>query len=77
MQQQGESRFEAKVKGRIGPVNEDSKSIRVLTRLVHWTDDGIEYAADQRHAKIIVREPNLKTESKEAVMSSMMSLLPW
>ena len=48
------SRFEAKVKGRIGPGKGDLKSMRVLNRVVHWTPQGIKYEADQRHAEIIV-----------------------
>ena len=46
----------AKVKGRLGPGKTDEKSIRVLNRTIHWTPSGIEYAVDQRHAEIIVRE---------------------
>ena len=33
-------RFEATVKGRIGPGKRNGKSTRVLNRLVHWTDAG-------------------------------------
>ena len=58
------SRFESKVKGRIGPASNDEKSMRVLNRLVHWTREGIEYEADQRHAELIIQELNLKADSK-------------
>ena len=57
-------RFEAKVKGRLGPGKRDDKSMRVLNRFIHWTPSGIEYEADQRHAEIIVRELGLKFDSK-------------
>ena len=57
-------KFESKVKGRIGPASGDEKSMRVLNRLVHWTSEGIEYEADQRHAELIIQELNLKADSK-------------
>ena len=38
--------------------------MRVLNRFVHWTEEGIEYEADQRHAEIIIQELGLKEESK-------------
>ena len=47
-------KLEAKVKWRIGPGNRDGKSMMVLSRMVHWTPMGIEYAADQRRVEIIV-----------------------
>ena len=34
-------RFEDKVKGRIGPGKRDEKSMRVLNRFIHWTEEGI------------------------------------
>jgi hypothetical protein len=54
-----QERFEVKVKGRIGPGKEDEKSMRVLNRIVEWTEQGIEYETDQRHAEIIVRDLGL------------------
>jgi len=57
------SRFEAKVKGRVGPGISDDKSMRVLNRVIHWTPEGIEYEADQRHAEIIISELGLGTGS--------------
>ena len=46
--------FEVKFRGRIGPEDTGLKSIRILSRVVHWTEEGIEYEADQRHAEVIV-----------------------
>ena len=57
-------RFEAKVQWRIGPGRRDGKSMRVLNRFVRSTDEGIEYAADQRHAGIIVKVLGLASDSK-------------
>ena len=57
-------RFASKVKGRIGQASGDEKSMRVLNRLVHWTSDGIEYEADQRHAELIIQELSLRADSK-------------
>ena len=58
-------RFEAKVKGRIGPGEKDGKSMRELNRMIHWTDWGIEYKADQRHAEIIMAELGLGAEKQK------------
>ena len=58
------SKFEAQVKGRMGPGKEYLKSMRVLNRIISWTTSGIEYDADQRHVEIIVRELGLETDSK-------------
>jgi len=58
------SKFESKVKGRIGPAKDDLKSMRVLNRLVQWTSEGIEYEADQRHAELIIQELGLQEGSK-------------
>ena len=42
-------RFETKFRGRLAPGPDDVKSIRILNRVVQWTEVGIEYEADQRH----------------------------
>ena len=44
-------RFEVKIRGRIGPDNGDEKSTRILNRIVEWTEEGINYEADQRHGE--------------------------
>ena len=43
----------------MGDGNEDTKSIIILNRIVTWTDQGLEYEADQRHAEIIIKEVGL------------------
>ena len=60
-------KFEAKVKGRLGPGKTDEKSKRVLNRVLHWTLSGIEHEADQRHAEIIVRELGLKPTARASI----------
>merc|ERR1711911_187427 len=60
-------RYEVKFRGRIGPESTDEKCIRILNRVVQWTDEGIEYEADQRHAEIIVKALGLGEESKGVV----------
>ena len=57
-------RFEVKFRGRLGPEAADNKSIRLLNRVIEWTEDGISYEADQRHAEIIVQELGLSENSK-------------
>ena len=48
-----DTKFEIKHKGRMGPRPEDIKSVRILNRIATWTNEGIEYESDQRHAEII------------------------
>ena len=52
------------MKGRIGPGKGDGKVVRVLNRMIEWTDTGIRYEADQRHAEIIIAELGLVEGSK-------------
>ena len=47
-------KYEVKFRGRLGPDEGDDKSIRILSRVVEWTDVGLKYEADQRHVDIIV-----------------------
>ena len=48
------SAYECKVVGKIGPGPEDAKSMRVLNRVLSWTEEGLELEGDQRHADIVV-----------------------
>ena len=50
----------------MGPGKGDCKSMRVLNRLVHWTDNGIEYEVDQRHVEIAIQELSFRTERKKS-----------
>ena len=60
-------RMSTKVKGRLGPGPKDQKTMRVLNRIVEWTDRGIRYEADQRHAEIICRELGYNDDTKGVV----------
>ena len=51
--------YEVKIRGRLGPHPKDDKVIRILNRIVEWTQDGVCYECDQRHAEIIVNEVGL------------------
>ena len=43
-------KVETKIRGVISPEPNDDKSIRILSRVIEWTDRGIEYEAGQRQA---------------------------
>ena len=62
-----QEKYPVKFRGRLGPTDQDDKEIRILNRIITWTEEGILYEADQRHAEIIIREMNLKSDSKTAV----------
>jgi len=51
-------------RGILGLEERDNKSIRILNCVVTWGDIWIEYEADQRLAKIIIREMGLVPDSK-------------
>eukprot|EP00969_Alexandrium_andersonii_P341930 15114427-Alexandrium_andersonii.AAC.1 len=43
------------------------KDMRVLSRIVTWTGEGIWYEADQRHAELIVKGLGVEEDSKGVV----------
>ena len=43
----------------IGPEKECAKELKILGRIMRWTDHGFEYEPDQRHAEMIVKELGL------------------
>ena len=48
-------------KATLGPEHGDDKSVRLLNRIVEYTDNAITFEADQRHVERIVRSLNLDT----------------
>ena len=58
------NKLQSKHRGRIGPEESDLKEIRILNRIVTWTDRGITYEADQRHVEICLQEVGLEAHSK-------------
>ncbi len=58
------SKFEVKFRGRFGPGVGNQKSMRILYRLVEWTETGISYDAYQRHAEIIAKHLGLEGEAR-------------
>ena len=56
---------EFKIKtSKIGPDKSDEKELKILNRIIRYTNNGIELEADLRHAELIVSQLGL-TESKE------------
>ena len=49
-----QTEFEVTFRGRIGPSPKDTKSIKLLNRVIEWNDEGISYEADQRHTDMII-----------------------
>ena len=43
----------------LGPDREDKKQVKILNRIVSWTDEGLTYEADPRHAEIVIKELDL------------------
>ena len=61
------AKFTVKFKARLGPEPNDDKSVQILNRVLTWTDSGIEYEPDQRHAEIITDE--LGVSNKKSVIT--------
>ena len=41
----------------------DKKAVRILNRVLQWTDAGLEWEADQRHSELIAQHCNLGDQS--------------
>ena len=54
-----QTEFEVKVRGRLGSGKDDDKSIRILNRIVRWTEAGLRIEADPRHVEILINEMGL------------------
>ena len=57
-------RFGVKYRGRIGPGDKEGKEMRILNRIVTWTEEGIRYEGDQRHVEIGLEELGLLEGSR-------------
>ena len=68
LQEQMKRRYTLKVRGRLGPEVNDDKEIRILNRIVHWTEGGIWYEPDPRHVELMLRDLGLERESKSLVI---------
>ena len=51
--------FDVKVRGRLGSGKNDDKCMRILNRIVRWTDAGLRIEADPRHVEILIKEMGL------------------
>ena len=60
-------KYEVKFRGRIGPDANDEKSIRILNRVVEWTENGLRNEADQRHADLIAKKLGFEDGSNSVV----------
>ena len=58
MQERLERKYELTVET-LGPGKDQQKEVRVLNRVLRWTQKGIEYEADPRHAEIILQQMNM------------------
>ena len=57
-------RFLMKVRGRFGPDPGDEKEIRILNRVIQWTEEGIWYEPEPRHVEFMLKDLGLTNESK-------------
>ena len=52
--------YELKVRATLGPENSDDKSVRILSRIVSWNEQGIQYEPDQRHVETVIKTLGLE-----------------
>ena len=51
-----QTEFEVKVRGRLGGGKDDDKCMRILNRIIRWTETGLRIEADPRHVEILINE---------------------
>ena len=51
--------IEVNIRGRLGNGSKDDKSMRILNRIIWWTNTGIDIEADPRHVEILIKEMGL------------------
>ena len=68
-------RYELKEAARIGLSREDDKEGRVLTRIIMWNSQGVEYEADPRQAEKLIEELGLEGASTAASLSWVRGML--
>ena len=62
-----EEKFEVKFRGRLGPGKNDDKRIRILNRGIEWSETGIRYEPDRRHAELMIEALGLDQNSNGVV----------
>ena len=55
-----QTEFDVKVRGRLGGGKDDDKCMRILNRIIRWTDAGLRIEADPRHVEILIKEMGLE-----------------
>ena len=50
----------------LGPEPGQEKEVKILSRVIRWTEEGLEYEADQRHADLLIKEMGVE-KGKSAV----------
>ncbi len=61
--------YSIQMTGKMGLDPEDEKKLRILNRVVRWTEARIEYEADDKHATTIVKELGLQEDSKDNTLT--------
>ena len=59
MKAEMQKRYELTETGRLGPGKEDGKTVKILNRIVHWTEQGLEYEGDPRQSERLVLDLKL------------------
>eukprot|EP00969_Alexandrium_andersonii_P338668 14968262-Alexandrium_andersonii.AAC.1 len=49
-------KFTRKVEGRLGGSRGDLQEVKLLSRIIRWTPEGLLYEADPRHAEPLLRD---------------------
>eukprot|EP00969_Alexandrium_andersonii_P330402 14602456-Alexandrium_andersonii.AAC.1 len=52
-----EERCTCKVEGKLGGGPQDLKEVRLLNRIIRWTEEGLRYEANPQRAEQLLRDP--------------------
>ena len=63
------------MRGRVGPGEGDDKSIRILNRIITWTEEGLFYEGDQRHVEIASEAVGFNERTRSVVTPAEKSKL--
>ena len=64
-------KYLVKIRGVLGPDQNDQKAITLLNRVVEWTEDGLQIEADPRHVELVLRDLGLQYAKGSSVAGTV------
>ena len=70
-----EAKYKLKKGGRVGPAPDDAKEFTILSRIIRWTERGIEYEADPRQGERLLEGLGLDERCKSTATPGLKPLI--